>query len=70
MYYIANMLDVHVDSAFVHTYAQTEPIATSTSHFIATDVPVTNLLTKFGIYAIYAKYLTCTCGCMQIYFPH
>ena len=43
------MLEGHMDSTFLHTFAKTHPIATSTSYIIAKYVPETNMLTKLDI---------------------
>ena len=52
----ANMVHGHVDLKGLHTYSQTQPNATFTSHTITKYVPETNMPTKLGIYA---KYFTC-----------
>ena len=50
------MLHAQIDSQFSYI-CQIQPTAPSTSCVIAKCVPETNILIKFGICDIYAKYL-------------
>ena len=62
------MLNGPTDPTFLHTYAKTQPNATSTSHVFAKYVTETSMLTNLGIFV---KDLTgIHCGCIHIYMPH
>ena len=53
----------HTDPTLVHKCAKTQPIAISTSHVIAKDVPP-----KLNIYAMYLTSIYRECMC--VYAPH